>query len=70
HDMELVFVKGSRHITRMQTPYGDLDVGIYTNTVQSSLGARGGSIHLGYSVDFNQQETTNTKLDMEIRLKG
>jgi uncharacterized beta-barrel protein YwiB (DUF1934 family) len=70
HDMELVFVKGSRHITQMQTPYGNLDVGIYTNTVQSSLDARGGSIHLGYSVNFNQQETTNTKLDMEIRLKG
>ncbi|MDD2534233.1 MAG: DUF1934 domain-containing protein [Eubacteriales bacterium] len=70
HDMELVFVQGSRHITRMATPYGDLDVGIYTNVVQSDLKASGGSIHLGYSVDFNQQETTNTRLDMQIRLKG
>ena len=68
--MELIFVKGSRHITRMATPYGDLDVGIYTNLVESNLKASGGSIHLGYSVDFNQQETTTTRLDLEIRLKG
>ncbi len=70
HDMELVFVKGARHITQMQTPYGDLDIGIYTNTVISDLDARGGRIQLGYSMDFNQQETTTTKLEMEIRLKG
>ncbi len=69
-EMELVFVKGGRHITQMATPYGDLDVGIYTNRVETHLKSSGGSIHLGYSVDFNQQETTNTRLDLEIRLKG
>lgn len=69
-EMNLVFVRNTRHITQMQTPYGEIDVGIYTNIVESDLCAGGGSIHLGYSVDFNQQETTNTKLDLEVRLKG
>lgn len=69
-EMELIFIKGSRHITQMATPYGDLDVGIYTSLVETNLKPEGGSIHLGYSVDFNQQETTSTRLDLEIRLKG
>lgn len=68
HGMKMIFVPGARHITRMETPYGDLDIGISTNQVRAELDATGGSIHLGYSIDFNQQEPTNTRLDMEIRL--
>jgi uncharacterized beta-barrel protein YwiB (DUF1934 family) len=70
HEMEMIFVQGSRHITNMVTPYGNLAIGIYTTRAQSTLGADGGSIHLGYSIDFNQQETATQKLDLEIRLKG
>jgi uncharacterized beta-barrel protein YwiB (DUF1934 family) len=70
HGMKLTFIAGARHITRMQTPYGDLDVGIYTSVVHTRLSQAGGSIHLGYSIDFNQQDPTNTRLNMEIRALG
>ena len=70
HDMEMIFVQGGRHITNMQTPYGNLAIGIHTSKVKSTLCASGGIIQLGYSIDFNQQETATQKLDLEIRLKG
>lgn len=67
HGLKLSFIAGLRHITRMETPYGDLDVGIYTSIVRTQLSAAGGTIHLGYSIDFNQQDPTNTRLNMEIK---
>ncbi|MDD2374579.1 MAG: DUF1934 domain-containing protein [Eubacteriales bacterium] len=67
HGMKLTFNAGTRHITRMETPYGDLDVGIYTSIVQKSLTKRGGSVNLGYTIDFNQQEPVNTRLNLTVK---
>ncbi|MGI6325942.1 MAG: DUF1934 domain-containing protein [Saccharofermentanales bacterium] len=67
HDMRLTFKAGDRHITRMETPYGDLDVEIYTSLVQSTITEAGGSIHLGYTIDLNKREHMNTRLDVEIK---
>lgn len=65
--MSLNFTPGNRHITRMETPYGSLDVEVYTSLVQTSIGPEGGYIHLGYTIDLNRQERMNTRLDVEIR---
>jgi uncharacterized beta-barrel protein YwiB (DUF1934 family) len=70
HEMEMVFAQGCRHLSNLQTPYGNLAIGIYTSKAQATLGAAGGAIHLGYSIDINEQETATQKLDLEIRLKG
>jgi len=70
HTMEMVFARGTRHISNLQTPYGNIAIGIYTSKAEATLSPSGGSIHLGYSIDFNQQETATQKLDLEIRLKG
>lgn len=67
HDMRLTFAAGSRHITRMGTPYGDLDVEVYTSLVKTEITDQGGYIHLGYTIDFNNRDRLNTRLDVEIR---
>lgn len=67
HDMKLTFAAGNRHITRMGTPYGDLDVEVYTSLVKSEINELGGYIHLGYTIDFNNRDRLNTRLDVEIR---
>jgi uncharacterized beta-barrel protein YwiB (DUF1934 family) len=67
HTMNLSFLAGNRHITRMTTPYGDLDVAVYTSLVQSKIDDAGGYIRLGYTIDFNNRERLNTRLDVEIR---
>jgi uncharacterized beta-barrel protein YwiB (DUF1934 family) len=69
-EMRLVFIRGSHHVTQMQTPYGELEVGIYTHRVETQLNDRGGRISLAYSIDFNKHETSNTKLDLEVRRTG
>jgi uncharacterized beta-barrel protein YwiB (DUF1934 family) len=67
HEMRLTFLAGSRHITRMNTPYGDLDVAVYTSLVQSEIDDKGGYIQLGYTIDFNNRDQLNTRLDVKIR---
>lgn len=65
--LNLSFSAGKRHITRMETPYGDLDVEVYTSLVKCQISAEGGFIHLGYTIDLNKREHLNTRLDVEIR---
>lgn len=67
HAMRLTFVEGTRHISRMETPYGSLDVGIYTSAARAELSEAGGRIHLGYTIDFNNREPMNTSLDIVVR---
>lgn len=67
HDMHLTFAAGSRHITRMGTPHGDLDVEVYTSLVKTEITDLGGYIHLGYTIDFNNRDRLNTRLDVKIR---
>jgi uncharacterized beta-barrel protein YwiB (DUF1934 family) len=67
HGMNLMFSPGSRHITRMETPYGDLDVELYASLVKTNISKKGGYIHLGYTIDFNNREHMNTRLDVEIK---
>ncbi len=70
HGMNLTFSAGNRHITRMETPYGDLDVEVYTSLVQSEISIAGGFVHLGYSIDLNNQERMNTRLDVKIEKRN
>ena len=70
HGMRLTFKAGDRHITRMETPYGDLDVEVYTSLVQAGITDAGGFIHLGYTIDLNNREHMNTRLDVEIKKRN
>lgn len=65
--MRVTFVEGRRHVTRMELPYGVLDVDIYTNAVRAGLSDQGGEVHLGYSVELNSREPTNSRLDVTFR---
>jgi uncharacterized beta-barrel protein YwiB (DUF1934 family) len=67
HGMNLTFMAGSRHITRMETPYGDLNVEVYTSLVRTRINEKGGYIHLGYSIDLNNHERMNTRLNVAIK---
>lgn len=68
--MKLTFVEGRRHVTRMELPFGVLDVGVYTSAVQAGLTDRGGEVHLGYSVELGGRGTTNSRLDVAFRPAG
>jgi len=70
HGMKLTFLAGNRHITRMETPYGDLDVEVYTSLVQTGISEAGGFIHLGYSIDLNNRDRMNTRLDVDIKRRS
>jgi len=54
----------------METPYGDLDVEVYTSLVQTGISEAGGFIHLGYSIDLNNRDRMNTRLDVDIKRRS
>jgi uncharacterized beta-barrel protein YwiB (DUF1934 family) len=68
--MRMTFVEGLRHVTRMDLPFGTIDVDIFTNAVQAGLSDSGGEVHLGYSVEMNSREPTNSRLDVTFRHAG
>ncbi len=70
HTMRLTFIEGLRHISRMETPFGNLDVGIYTSSTKAEFSEKGGGIHLGYTIDFNNREPMNTSLDIQIEYRS
>jgi uncharacterized beta-barrel protein YwiB (DUF1934 family) len=68
--MKLTFIEGRRHVTRMELPFGTVDIGVFTSAVQAGLSDHGGEVHLGYSVEMNSREPTNSRLDVTFRHAG
>ena len=65
--MKLTFVEGRRHVTRMELPFGTVDVSVFTSAVRTGISSLGGEVHLGYSVELNSREPTNSRLDVTFR---
>ena len=68
--MKLTFVQGRRHVTRMDLPFGTVDVGVFTSAVHVGLSDGGGEVHLGYQVELNSREPMNSRLDVTFRHAG
>ncbi len=50
---EMVFEEGKRFNCNYRTPFGSISMGVFSETVNSSLTADGGKIELIYNIDFN-----------------
>ncbi len=69
NQMYMEFVEGKRHITRMETPYGILDIGVLTNKVRVRLNENGGMMSLSYAINLNNDYPVETKMTMRITAK-
>ncbi|MDD2213214.1 MAG: DUF1934 domain-containing protein [Oscillospiraceae bacterium] len=70
NQMTMAFKEGHRHVTHLQTPFGSLQMGLFTNRVQIRQKAGGGKIHISYAVDFSDAPTTSTHLDVEYSFRS
>lgn len=50
---QMVFEEGRRHHSLYSTPYGNLEVGVSTTRLQSTLDARGGRLEIDYSIEID-----------------
>ncbi len=65
--MVLVLENGKRHQCLYQTPYGVLDLGVYTSVLESSLGEYGGDLHFRYTMDINSATTTENEIRISVK---
>ena len=65
---QLMLEVGKKHFCHYSTPFGDMVVGITTNTIKNELCSTGGSVYLNYSVDINSSFLSDNEIYVDISL--
>ena len=63
----LCLENGRRHQCLYETPYGTLNIGVYTSRIDSSLGEYGGDLSFQYSLDVNNTSTTENNVRVSVK---
>lgn len=66
-DSRLILEKGRRHQCHYRTMFGDLMVGVYTDTIDAKLDDEGGTINVKYQLDFNSDLMSNNEFIITIK---
>ena len=66
----MVFSKGKKHRFLYGTPYGTLAMGINTNFIDVFLNEQGGSLDLGYDLDFENALLSRNQISITIKEKS
>ena len=62
----LIIEKDKKHHCHYGTPYGDMTIGIYTQSIVNNLTADGGDLYLKYTVDINSSYVSDNEVYIEI----
>lgn len=65
---QLILEMGKKHFCHYNTPFGNMIVGITTNTIKNTMTAVGGSVYLNYSVDVNSSFLSDNEIFIDISL--
>ena len=63
----MVFAKGQRFEGVYQTPYGEMDMAVYTREAVCRLGRSEGNIHLKYQLNIQGSYASTNELHLEYR---
>ncbi len=66
---QLLLEKNRRHQCIYQTIAGDLTIGVFTKTLNSTLGADGGTLEVSYTLDFNTDLMSENSFKIEVKQK-
>ncbi len=67
---QLMLQKGRRHQCYYQTPAGELMIGVYTKTMNSTLGENGGRLEVSYTLDFNTDLVSENSFIITVEQKS
>ena len=65
----MTFEKDKRNLTAYNVEQGQLTIGLYTFDLSQDIGPKGGSIHVGYTVEFDSHVAGVRTLDVTVRAK-
>ena len=63
----LILEKGKRHLCQYDTGYGSLVVGVFTSTLRSSLGEKGGRVDINYTLDINSDLSSINEISITVK---
>ncbi|MDD5934672.1 MAG: DUF1934 domain-containing protein [Clostridiales bacterium] len=67
--VHMIFELGQNHMTYYSTPYGDLMMGITTNSIKIEENEDVIDVELTYALDMNYQFVSDCKLTIKIKSK-
>ena len=59
--------EGRRHLCLYDTGYGTLSVGVFTSSLRSSLGERGGRVHIKYTLDIDSNLSSSNEITVDVK---
>ena len=66
---QLMLQKGRRHQCIYQTIAGDLNIGVFTKTLNNNRTEKGGSLEVSYTLDFNTDLVSENRFLITIEEK-
>ncbi len=63
---EIILEAGKRHNFQYQTPYGEMQMGVFANTVENKMTPEGGTLKLVYTIDFYGNFTSAKEMLIEV----
>lgn len=63
---QMLFMIGRKTNTYYNTPYGNMLIGIYTESLTIDVNANGGKVVVEYYLDVNNQTTSKNKFEIDI----
>jgi len=62
HQSHFIFEKGKKFINSYETPFGNLEMGVFSTQVQSSIGDSEGQLSLQYQLDIGGNYASSNEL--------
>lgn len=69
YNTELILEKERRHSCFYQTPYGELMMGVYAKSIESTMDENGGKLRFCYTIDFNNDLASENDLSISVAVK-
>lgn len=57
---------GRKHFCQYGTPYGNLQIGVYTHTIENTI-AKDGRLYIKYTLDLNSSYLSDNEIIMTVR---
>lgn len=64
---DLVIEQGKKHHCRYETPFGSMNVGIYTNEIKNRLSEEGGSLYMKYTIDIDSSYMSDNEIILDVK---
>lgn len=64
---DLIVEVNKKHHCHYETPYGGMDIGVYTHSIDNCLDKDGGELYLKYTLDINAGYMSDNEILINVR---